>query len=121
MDELTKRLNRGIINKAKKKPKGWSSYLKKLKRIDFANSGGHIHVEDLFFKSVIYFLYCNDEIVYVGQTESLMTRISQHIQENTKIFTSFKFIYFEGSEKERLLKEKEFIKQIKPIYNIVHN
>jgi hypothetical protein len=121
MEVLEKRLNRGLINKSRKNPKGWSTYLKKLKKIEFTENGGHINIEQLFFVSVIYFLYCKEEVVYVGQTTSLMTRISQHVQENTKIFTSFKFIIFNGSEKERLQKEMEFIKQIKPVYNIAHN
>ena len=49
-----------------------------------------------------------------------MSRISQHINENVKIFDSFTFEKFEGSEKERKYEESILINSIKPFYNVNH-
>lgn len=104
-----------------KRPKGWSSHLKNIKIEEFTSSCTKFSVEELFATPVIYFLQHNDNVVYVGQSESLMTRISQHFAENTKIFTSFSFIPFKGSYKQRLNAEKKYIKHLCPFYNKAHN
>ncbi len=121
MNDFSSVQRRRIRDSARATPKGWSQYLKQLKLREFSESGEQLSVEPLFFTPVIYFLECNEQVVYVGQTTSLMTRITQHIQENTIVFTTFKYIVFKGSDKERLLQGKKFIKQIKPIYNVTHN
>ena len=119
--DINKAIEKRRLLKSRAHPKGWSKHLKNIRRASFQEIGNSFSVKDLFFTPVIYFLECNNTVVYVGQTTSLMTRMSQHIQENTKVFTSFKFIVFKGSDKQRLQKEKQFIKDIKPIYNVTHN
>lgn len=115
--EIEKRLHARL----KKRPKGWAIHLKNIKIEEFNLSCTKFSVEELFATPVIYFLEHNGSVVYVGQSESLMTRISQHFLENTKIFTSFSFIPFKGSYKQRLNAEKKYIKNLSPFYNKVHN
>lgn len=78
-------------------------------------------IEEAFFKPCIYYLMAGDSIVYIGETESLMMRIGQHIQENIKVFDGVKFVWFSGSRIDRLEKEKQEIIFHRPHYNIVHN
>lgn len=78
-------------------------------------------VEKMFNRSVIYFLIKENEVVYVGETTSLMTRISQHYNEGKKDFDSFRFVLFEGTDTERKQKEREEILFHKPKYNYLHN
>jgi excinuclease UvrABC nuclease subunit len=81
----------------------------------------NIHgIEKLFFKPCIYFLKMNQQTVYIGETTSLMQRITSHINENTKIFDSLSFEVFDGSEAERKAYEAELINRIKPFYNKAH-
>jgi hypothetical protein len=116
-EEIDKRLHARL----KKRPKGWAIHLKNIKIEEFNLSCTKFSVEELFATPVIYFLEHNGNVVYVGQSESLMTRISQHFAENTKIFTTFSFIPFKGSYKQRLNAEKKYIKNLCPFYNKVHN
>jgi len=74
----------------------------------------------LYFKPCIYFLKCKGTLVYIGETTSVMQRISQHIVENVKVFDSFSFEIFEGSTAERKAEEASLINSIKPFYNKVH-
>lgn len=78
-------------------------------------------LEEAFFKPCIYYLMAGDSIVYIGETESLMCRIGQHIQENVKVFDRIQFVWFVGERRERLEKEKQEIQFHKPHYNIHHN
>lgn len=114
--EIEKRMRLRV----RKNPKGWHSHLKNVQVEDFLLSCTRFSVEELFATPVIYFLEHNDTVVYVGQTRSLMTRISQHFSENTKIFTRFSFIVFNGGERERLQAEKKYIKELRPFYNKTH-
>jgi len=79
------------------------------------------NLETLYFRPCIYFLKCRHEIVYIGETTSVMSRITQHIQDNVKIFDSFSFEVYKGSEKERKAEEARLIKKVKPFYNKIHN
>lgn len=78
------------------------------------------NISTLYFKPCVYFLKYNYQVVYIGETTSLMNRISQHINENVKIFDSFSFEVFNGSDAERKAYEAELINGIKPFYNKVH-
>ena len=69
--------------------------------------------------SCIYFLKLSGKIVYVGETTCLIGRIAQHMKSK-KIFDSFSFEAFNGSDKERKHKEKLLIKKFQPKYNVVH-
>jgi len=115
--QIAKRMN----TRMKKNPKGWIRHLKDVQVEDFKSSCTRFSTEELFATPVIYFLEHNGIVVYVGQTESLMARISQHFVENTKIFTRFSFIVFLGGTRERMQAEKKYIKELKPIYNKTHN
>ena len=78
------------------------------------------NMETIFFTPCIYFLKAKGHVVYIGETTSVMTRISQHLQENTKIFDSFTFEIFNGSTAQRKYEESKLIKSIKPFYNVCH-
>lgn len=82
---------------------------------------GEYHFKMTFCNPVIYYLIKEREVVYVGETTSLMSRISDHYREGKKDFDSFRFVPFEGTDFERKQKEREEIMFHKPKYNIVHN
>jgi len=72
-----------------------------------------------FNKPCIYMLYKQDRIVYIGQTECLARRISEHLQSN-KNFDSFVVHSFIEDEYIRLKKEQILIRKHKPILNVAH-
>ena len=64
----------------------------------------------------VYFLICNDDIVYVGQSKNVLSRMSGHTD---KRFDTVKMI---ATSDDRLLAtERMMIKLLKPIYNKMHN
>ena len=67
----------------------------------------------------IYFLFENDEVVYVGQALDMASRIRTHIVESKKSFSSHAQIAV-PEEKHHLLNEIEayFIHKFQPKYNI---
>jgi hypothetical protein len=79
--------------------------------------------EVLFYK----FIYClieNNEIVYVGKTINIQSRILTHKRGEFKNFDSFSIIAKlpnEISDLELLKLEEKYIKLLKPKYNIIHN
>jgi len=76
-----------------------------------------------FFK-FIYSLISGDEIVYVGKTINIQSRIFTHKKEGLKEFDSFSIIAKlpnEISDLELLKIEEKYIKLLKPKYNIMHN
>lgn len=79
--------------------------------------------EVLFYK----FIYClieNNEIVYVGKTINIQSRILTHKKDEFKNFDSFSIIAKlpnEISDLELLKLEEKYIKLLKPKYNIIHN
>lgn len=85
----------------------------KEKRISFT-------VDEAFMSSYIYFLYKDDVIVYIGETESFMERIAKHFSEAKKDFDRFVVEPFEGSKAQRLHREKLLIHKHKPMYNVQH-
>jgi len=67
----------------------------------------------------IYFLrYCGN-IVYVGESTCIMSRLVQHQKEGKKVFDSWTWKYFNGSDMQRKAHEKNLIKTLKPKYNDV--
>lgn len=62
----------------------------------------------------VYFLYDDDELVYIGESDNLFRRIGQHIAEKIKKFNRFE-IYPTESRKEL---EGFLIRMLKPKYNI---
>ena len=69
--------------------------------------------------SGIYALYLHDEIVYIGQSLNVFTRVDKHINEGVKDFDYFKVFLCHKYKLDKF--EKELIRQHKPHYNIAHN
>ena len=67
-----------------------------------------------------YFLWYENNIVYIGESTCIMSRIVQHQKENKKLFDRWTFKKISGSDKQRLSHEKKLIQHYKPKYNIVH-
>jgi hypothetical protein len=63
----------------------------------------------------VYFLIQDNQIVYIGYSNTFYLRISQHLVSE-KVFDSYYFIKYDSKE-EALLKEKEFIKEFNPFFN----
>lgn len=68
-----------------------------------------------YAKSGIYFLYLNDEVVYVGQAADMRKRIGSHLVEGIKNFDAISCI---PCEKQDLSKaERYYIAKLVPKYN----
>jgi excinuclease UvrABC nuclease subunit len=65
----------------------------------------------------IYFLWLDDFIVYVGQTNRVAARIGQHISENTKKFDAVSVIPV-NSDADIDALERAYIKAFAPRYNV---
>lgn len=61
----------------------------------------------------IYFLFDGDEIVYVGQSVDIMTRVGAHLRD--KVFDSFNYIECDLCDLNNL--EATYILELKPKYN----
>lgn len=69
----------------------------------------------------IYALIHKDEVVYIGQTYSIMGRLNVHINSK-KVFDHYAVIEWIDSGQDYLDKrEAEYIKELKPKYNSAHN
>lgn len=80
--------------------------------------------KQMLFYKFIYCLINDNEVVYVGKTINIQSRISTHHKDESKIFDSFSIITKlpnEISDKELLKLEEKYIKLLKPKYNIMHN
>jgi len=85
--------------------------------------------EDVSTNTLFAFLYLktalkDNEIVYVGKTINIQSRILTHEIDEGKDFDSFSIIAQlpnEISEQELLKLEEKYIKLLKPKLNIVHN
>tara|TARA_R110000796_G_scaffold82181_1_gene180505 strand:+ start:114 stop:488 length:375 start_codon:yes stop_codon:yes gene_type:complete len=72
---------------------------------------------------IIYALIRNNEIVYIGQSKKILSRIGQHLQ-GEKEFDSWSIVenlgeYGTAGELNRL--EKKYIRKFMPVYNINYN
>jgi len=66
--------------------------------------------------SGIYFLVDAGQIVYVGQSTDIIMRISSHLREGVKTFTSFSVIEASAEELDDL--EARYIAKFEPVYNV---
>ena len=67
--------------------------------------------------SGVYFLFYNDEVVYIGQGWNCFLRVAEHTRKDSdKVFTHWSFIEV-PFENERKLLEQEMIKKHCPKYN----
>ena len=67
---------------------------------------------------VVYGLYKEDTLVYIGSTVNPTSRKKDH--ERDKDFDVFRILY-RGSESDMRQLEREIITEEKPVLNIVHN
>ncbi len=69
----------------------------------------------------LYFLFDNDELVYIGKGWNCLLRVAEHTRKDSdKIFTSWNYI--EITDKQEYSKlEKELIVKFSPKYNKVYN
>jgi len=80
--------------------------------------------KEILFYKFIYCLIEDNEIVYVGKTINIQSRILTHKRGEFKNFDSFSIIAKlpnEISDLELLKLEEKYIKLLKPKYNIIHN
>lgn len=80
--------------------------------------------KEILFYKFIYCLIEDNEIVYVGKTINIQSRIVTHKKWELKNFDSFSIIAKlpnEISDSELLKLEEKYIKLLKPKYNIIHN
>ena len=70
-------------------------------------------MEKVICKPCVYFLYRDNDLVYVGKTANIYLRIGQHIIEGQKKFDSFEYFFTEDAD----CLEAILIKILKPIYN----
>jgi excinuclease UvrABC nuclease subunit len=82
-------------------------------------------IEKLFENSIkleancpgIYFLFHNEDLVYIGKGWNCLLRIAEHTRKDSvKKFTSWNYIRIDEIEEYNRI-EKELIKKYKPIYN----
>lgn len=67
--------------------------------------------------SGVYFLFHNDEIVYIGQGWNCFLRVAEHTRkDSSKVFTHWSFVEIQ-SETERKVIERELIKKHRPKFN----
>lgn len=70
----------------------------------------------------IYFLFKNEELIYIGQSCVLISRIGAHQSYRKKNKKDFNFISsIQVSSKKVLALEAFYIDKYKPRHNIVHN
>lgn len=81
------------------------------------------HLASDFLTRGVYFLIKEKRVVYVGLSkDNCLARISQHYADKTKEFESFKIMPLDTySDKQLEGKERDYIKAMKPLYNIQHN
>lgn len=63
----------------------------------------------------IYFLLHRNRVVYIGQTLNLVSRISQHIAAERKVFDEVRYMAMPSGNMN--LVERELITRLKPKYN----
>ena len=71
--------------------------------------------------SGVYFLFDDDELVYIGKGWNCFLRVAEHTRKDSdKIFTSWNYLCIDNKEKYSSL-EKELIQIYKPKYNKIYN
>jgi len=69
----------------------------------------------------VYFLFNNDELVYIGKGWNCLLRVAEHTRKDSnKVFNSWRYTEVIDSKKRGEL-ERELIRKYKPIYNKNHN
>lgn len=71
------------------------------------------------FKPGVYFLFSGMDLVYIGESQCMMSRICQHYGQ--KNFDSFRFYAIMPEESQRKKLERKLIRRHRPILNSQHN
>lgn len=69
----------------------------------------------------VYFLFRGDEILYIGESVCITTRISEHHRNMIIDFDSFLIFQIIENETERKKLEKTLIIKHAPVCNLIHN
>lgn len=80
-----------------------------------------ISIDTYFGIPGVYFLFKDEELVYIGESQCIFTRISQHIKEDKKQFDSFRYTKMGTGEEHRKKVERNLIKKYRPKLNFQHN
>lgn len=65
--------------------------------------------------SGVYFLFNALEVVYIGQSRNVLSRIGTHMAEGIKQFDTFTIIRVDPEH--RIMRERQLIRTFKPYYN----
>jgi predicted GIY-YIG superfamily endonuclease len=69
--------------------------------------------------SGVYFLFQNDELVYIGEGWNCLLRVAEHTRkDSTKVFNRWNFVPINDVQ-ERKTFERQLRAQLKPKYNKV--
>jgi len=68
----------------------------------------------------VYWLFSEMELVYIGISNNIKSRINNHIQDGFKDFDAVMVTEFEGTDKQLMEYEAMLIKKMNPKYNIRH-
>lgn len=64
----------------------------------------------------VYFLFNNDDLVYIGQSIRTFERLNDHLDEGAKVFNCYSFVKCDSQQEAKQL-EKELIIRYKPPLN----
>lgn len=65
--------------------------------------------------SGVYFLYCKNELVYIGKATNITRRIIEHLEDDSKVFDSVRYTKIPIDSMTSV--ETALIKSLKPKYN----
>mgnify|MGYP002398217192 CR=1 FL=1 len=80
-----------------------------------------IEVDWMYNISGVYFLFKDDNLIYIGESSCIIRRISEHITNGVMTFNYFKIFQIEPNSDARKEIEKRMIKKHNPICNLQHN
>jgi|GEM_PF-2485641 len=70
--------------------------------------------------SGVYFLFDQDELVYIGKGWNCLLRVAEHTRKDSdKVFTSWEYVHVSNKSEYTAL-EKELIRKHAPKYNKVY-
>jgi hypothetical protein len=78
----------------------------------------HVPIEWFQAMKGIYFLFENNELKYIGESDVVLNRLATHLGEKKKIFNKIYFHPFPYSSKLRKAVEISLIRYFKPEYNV---
>ena len=98
-------------------PKSFLSAFKKLDKsiLSYVRSFNAQFLIDGFETPVVYFLFKDDKLVYIGQTKQVLKRLHEH--RKSKNFDRFSFVVCKTIEDAYTI-EQELIEYVKPKLNI---